>query len=238
MGCAKQRPVKLPPVTEGWRQAKAAKSVYIVQEKDSLYSIAWAFGLDYRYLATINNLHSPYKIYRGQHLRIATVTSKLLHKGHSIAKRGKQITSETNLPSESSKLDRGDLDIAPLKGWCWPTLGRVKAIFSSKLGGNKGVDIGGSYGQAILASNQGVVVYSGTGIRSYGKLIIIKHDDDYLSAYAYNKYVFVEEGKEVKAGQKIATMGRDDAGRACLHFEIRRFGQPVNPLRYLPQRKY
>jgi lipoprotein NlpD len=104
------------------------------------------------------------------------------------------------------------------------------------MGGNKGVDISGRYGQPVLASNRGKVVYSGNGIRSYGKLIIIKHNDDYLSAYAYNRQMLVEEGQEIKAGQKIAEMGYDNDGRACLHFEIRRFGKPVNPQLYLPRK--
>ncbi|MFK3616329.1 murein hydrolase activator EnvC family protein, partial [Coxiella burnetii] len=93
--------------------------------------------------------------------------------------------------------------------------------------------IAGHYGEAVRAASDGVVVYSGAGIRGYGNLIIVKHTNTYLSAYAFNKRILVKEGSRVRAGQKIAEMGRTNSGRVMLHFEIRRNGQPVNPLRYL-----
>ena len=219
-GCVKQRLVKLPPVTEGWRKSSSIKNGYIVQKKDTLYSIAWAFGVDYRYLATINNLTSPYALRSGQHLRIAA-SPKSINKKYS---------------TYQIKADREIFSAKSIKGWLWPTSGKIVSTFNNKSWGNKGLDIAGINGQPILASNHGKVVYSGTGIRSYGKLIIIKHNDDYLSAYAYNQKMLVEEGQSVKAGQKIATMGNDDAGHSRLHFEIRRFGKPDNPLLYLPRK--
>ena len=124
----------------------------------------------------------------------------------------------------------------PIASWRWPTDGKVIDNFSATEGGNKGVDIAGSKGQAIVATADGRVVYAGNALRGYGNLIIIKHNDDYLSAYAHNDTMLVREQQEVKAGQKIATMGSSGTSSTRLHFEIRYKGKSVNPLRYLPQR--
>jgi lipoprotein NlpD len=119
-------------------------------------------------------------------------------------------------------------------GWIWPTSGPLLHGFNQ--GSNpKGVAIGGEPGQAIVASSAGKVVYSGSGLRGYGKLIIIKHSDTYLSVYAHNKTLLVKEGERVARGQKIAEMGDSDSQRVALHFEIRRLGKPVDPLQYLPE---
>lgn len=125
---------------------------------------------------------------------------------------------------------------SPISSWRWPTDGKVIDNFSATEGGNKGVDIAGSKGQAIVATADGRVVYAGNALRGYGNLIIIKHNDDYLSAYAHNDTMLVREQQEVKAGQKIATMGSSGTSSTRLHFEIRYKGKSVNPLRYLPQR--
>ncbi len=220
-GCV-QQPYKFPPVTEGWHRLAAAKNAYIVQKQDTLYSIAWAFDVDYHHLAAINNLSPPYKLHHGQRLYLA-----------SSAKPGKYYVQS------KTKVKFGhDVIVTPTKpllGWVWPTAGKIISTFNNKLGGNKGVNIAGKQNQAVLACNSGVVVYSGTGIRSYGKLLIIKHNEEYLSAYAHNQEMLVTEGKMVTTGQKIATMGRDNDGRVALHFEIRRFGKPIDPLLYLPK---
>lgn len=120
--------------------------------------------------------------------------------------------------------------------WQWPSKGRLISGFSSSDRGNKGIDIAGKRGQSIMASSDGKVVYAGNALRGYGNLIIIKHTDDYLSAYAHNDRIFVSEGKRVKKGQKIASMGSSSANSVRLHFEIRYKGKSVNPLRYLPKR--
>ncbi|WP_318393320.1 murein hydrolase activator NlpD [Enterobacter sp.] len=125
---------------------------------------------------------------------------------------------------------------APISAWRWPTEGKVIDSFSATEGGNKGVDIAGSKGQAITATADGRVVYAGNALRGYGNLIIIKHNDDYLSAYAHNDTMLVREQQEIRAGQKIATMGSTGTSSTRLHFEIRYKGKSVNPLRYLPQR--
>ena len=125
---------------------------------------------------------------------------------------------------------------ASVSAWRWPTEGKVIDNFSSSEGGNKGIDISGSKGQAIVATANGRVVYAGNALRGYGNLIIIKHNDDYLSAYAHNDTMLVREQQEVKAGQKIATMGSTGTSSTRLHFEIRYKGKSVNPLQYLSQR--
>ena len=119
--------------------------------------------------------------------------------------------------------------------WEWPTQGKV--IYGFGEGTNqKGVGIDGRSGQAVLASAPGKVVYSGSGLRGYGRLIIIKHNASYLSVYAHNSQILVKEGQSVAKGQKIAEMGNSDSDRVALHFEIRRLGKPIDPLQYLPER--
>jgi lipoprotein NlpD len=118
--------------------------------------------------------------------------------------------------------------------WAWPASGRVLAGFSEST--NKGVDIAGKVGDPVLASASGRVVYSGQGLRGYGKLIIIKHNPTYLSAYAHNNNLLVKEGQNVVRGQKIAEIGSTDASQAKLHFEIRRLGKPIDPVKLLPER--
>jgi len=117
--------------------------------------------------------------------------------------------------------------------WVWPAKGKILTGFS-EAASLKGIDIAGTAGQAVAASAGGKVVYAGTGLRGYGKLIIIKHNGTYLSAYAHNKEILVKEGQQVNRGQRIAEMGNTDTDQVKLHFEIRRQGKPVDPLRYLP----
>jgi len=118
--------------------------------------------------------------------------------------------------------------------WIWPANGKMVGTFSES--GIKGVDIAGKAGDPVLAAGDGKIVYSGTGLRGYGKLVIIKHNNTFLSAYAHNQAILVKEGQAVTKGQKIAEMGNSDADQVMLHFEVRRQGKPVDPLKYLPQR--
>jgi lipoprotein NlpD len=126
-----------------------------------------------------------------------------------------------------------DVSEEPVPGWILPTTGKLIGKFSES-DRRKGIDIAGKLGQPILASASGKVVYSGSGLRGYGKLIIIKHNNTYLSAYAHNDKILVNEGQSVTRGQKIALMGKTDAKQVELHFEVRRFGKPVDPAKYLP----
>ena len=123
--------------------------------------------------------------------------------------------------------DNGDID------WVWPSKGRIVGTFS-ETANLKGIDIAGTAGQPVVASAGGTVVYAGTGLRGYGKLVIIKHNRTFLSAYAHNREILVKEGQTVSKGQKIAEMGNTDASEVKLHFEIRRLGKPMDPIRYLP----
>ena len=127
---------------------------------------------------------------------------------------------------------------APIGGlaWRWPVKGSVIDRFMAGDATRQGVDIAGNAGDPVLASADGVVVYSGSGLVGYGELIIIKHSDEWLSAYGHNRKRLVQEGQRVKGGQQIAEMGRSGATRDMLHFEIRRNGRPVDPQQYLPGR--
>jgi len=206
-----------------------APSVYKVKKGDTLYSISWRYGLDYKKLAKINNIRSPYKIFVGQKLTFKsankTYSSK---KTKSTTKKASKTT--TKKASSSTQYSSGSLV------WRWPTKGRVISTYSKTAAGRKGIDISGKAGQEVVAAASGKVVYSGNGLPRYGNLLIIKHNDVYLSAYAHNKKLLVKEGQRVKAGQKIATMGRLGTQRDQLHFEIRRNGKPIDPMRFLPKK--
>jgi len=122
-----------------------------------------------------------------------------------------------------------------ISGWQWPLQGQIIDAFSPA-GSKKGIDIAGNPGESILAASSGKVVYSGGGLVGYGQLIIIKHDQNFLSAYAHNRKLLVKEGEQVRVGQTIAELGSTGTNRAMLHFEIRQDGTPVDPLQYLPPR--
>lgn len=150
-------------------------------------------------------------------------------------KRPQIYDSQYALNEKNEQAQRKDLIFAKKCVHCfmWPVRGRTVGQFSSGQLGNKGIDIAGQYGQPVKACESGVVVYSGSGLRGYGNLIIIKHNASFLSAYAHNSEMIVTEGTQVKAGQEIAFMGRAPSGQVMLHFEIRRDGKPVNPIQYL-----
>tara|TARA_Y100000815_G_C13334000_1_gene497119 strand:- start:1773 stop:2495 length:723 start_codon:yes stop_codon:yes gene_type:complete len=212
------------PVVNGWEQPAHKQGGYKVQSGDTLYSIAWAYGLDYKQLAKINNLQEPYRVEVGQ--EIFLVPQKM----------------NTNVESTKTQKVKTDQVVSkPLKSmninaWQWPAVGKVVSTFSLSMPVNKGIDIAGSAGEVVKAANTGKVVYSGNGIPGYGNLIIIKHNDLYLSAYAHNKKNLVSEGQQVRSGQKIAIMGLANTGRYELHFEIRYKGKPINPLSKLPKK--
>lgn len=157
-----------------------------------------------------------------------TVTNKLdpVKSKEYVGSQGKQNVNKT-VNKAKPKNDK-------ISKWLWPTKGRVIKSFSAGDQGNKGIDIAGQRSQSIVSTARGTVVYSGNALRGYGNLIIVKHNDNYLSAYAHNDRLLVQEGQSVKAGQKIATMGSSGSNRVKLHFEIRYQGKSVNPKRYLP----
>jgi len=200
-----------------------APAIYKVKKGDTLFSISWRYGYDHKNLAKINGIKSPYTIYVGQKLRFKpnrTTTTKTTSTKTTTSKKVTKTSSSSN-----KKLT-----------WRWPTSGKVISTYSKSAAGRKGIDIAGKSGQNIIAAASGKVVYSGNGLPRYGNLLIIKHNDVYLSAYAHNKTLLVKEGQQVKAGQKIALLGRSGTQKDQLHFEIRRNGKPVDPMRFLPKK--
>ena len=201
---------------------------HTVQTGDTLYSIAWRYGLDYRDLADWNNIPASYTIYPGQVLRLKPRTQ--VRQQHSHAQK-KMRQENAQAAAQTTRADTAP-DQTTIK-WQWPTSGRL--LDSDSPTSKKGVDIAGKTGQPIKAAASGDVVYSGSGLLGYGKLIIIKHNATFLSAYAHNDEIYVKEGDKVVGGQKIATMGIGNSGQPVLHFEIREKGKPVNPLTRLPK---
>ena len=203
---------------------------YRVVAGDTLYSIAWRYGSDYQVLAENNDIAAPYDIQRGQTIYLRGKPQK---PAVVVAKpQPKPITAKAPV-KKTPKRPTFNAKKEPnysIKRWGWPAKGKVLAAFSSK---NKGIDIGGTIGAPVYAAAPGKVVYAGDGLRGYGNLIILKHNSKYLSAYAYNSRLKVREGQWVKKGQVIAAMGRSARQHPSLHFEIRRAGMPVNPLKLL-----
>ena len=218
-------------------------SVYKVKKGDTLYSISFRYGMDYKELAKINHIQSPYNIYVDQKIyfkqtkqAISSNKTVVKQKSATNTKTTKwQPATPTKQPAKQPPPATPSASANQNLNWRWPTVGKVISTYSVSSPGRKGIDIAGKSGQAVIASASGKVVYSGNGLPRYGNLLIIKHNDVYLSAYAHNKTLLVKEGQYVEAGQNIATLGRSGAQREQLHFEIRRNGKPVDPLRFLPK---
>lgn len=207
---------------------------YTVQPGDTVYSIAFRYGLDYRELARWNSLDSRYMIHPGDSLRLKPSSGGSATRTAAKESPPPRRSSATTRSSDSGQMSGTASDPAPK--WAWPAGGEVTAQFNPNANGNKGINISGRSGQTVRAAAGGRVVYSGGGLIGYGPLIIVKHNNTYLSAYGHNRKLLVREGDQVKAGQKIAEMGEGPGKTPVLHFEIRRNGQPVDPLSYLPHR--
>jgi len=222
---------------------------YRVKPGDTLYSIAWRYGYDPREVAAWNNIPAPYTIRPGQHIYMIPPYQKRARNNlprERVASSRPSTTSShtvrtpvhtTTATSAGSrhKVEKTQTRLQNRKvRWQWPTHGKLLNKYSPSKG-KKGVDIRGELGQPVKAAAAGKVVYSGNGLIGYGNLIIVKHNDTYLSAYGHNRRLLVKEGTMVKQGQKIAEMGDSGKEGVLLHFEIRREGKPVNPLRYLPK---
>ncbi len=298
-GCSNSA-LNFAPVTNGWKNDQDASQNYRVQKDDTLYSIAFRYGMDYRNLAQINNISAPYVIRIGQKLHLtggpedessntstpapennAVVTSaapsdvvaeptnitttpapatpaatpKPIPKPTIVkaistpeaplpAKAKPQTTIITHQKPPAAKVKIKPLlppppppeNNEPVKHWLWPVQGKVIRTFSDSYTGSRGIDIAGKLGEPVHATASGKVVYCGSGLPGYGLLIILKHNDDFLSAYAHNSKALVKEGQLVHAGQTIALMGKSGTSHVMLHFEIRKAGKPVDPLDYLPKR--
>lgn len=243
------------PVLEKSKNQIYRPKTHVVIAGDTLFSIAWRYGLKYENLAKFNGISPPYIIRPSQVIRLDVgkpslpVTAKKQSVNRtskavvpSQTNRQKQtLTTKSNVIRQENKTIKGArTDIKePLWSapqWRWPAKGPLLSSFQGSNALNKGIDLGGKLGEPVLAAASGQVVYSGSGLRGYGKLLIVKHNETFLSAYAHNDRLLVKEGDFVKAGQRIADMGSSGTDRVKLHFEIRRDGTPVDPLRFLPRR--
>lgn len=242
-----------------------SEGFYYVRSGDTLWAIAFSYGLDPMDVAQKNGIPSPYTIYPGQKIQLIPPGGTSSSTGSSgvqitALKTPGQVTTKTvqsPAPSVTANTQPKDVaaakpapSVAPAGGtrtpapavssqadpdsWKWPTEGRVIRGFVAGDPARNGLDIAGKEGQDVTASSGGQVVYSGNGLIGYGELIIVKHSEKMLSAYAHNRVRLVKEGDQVWAGQKIAEMGRNSSDEQLLHFEIRALGKPVNPLTYLP----
>ena len=246
-------PVKQPPGFENTGKV----GYYTVKPKDTLIGIGLEAGQSHKDISRWNNLENPNKIEIGQVLRVTppvATTATATDSGVAVAKPvASSAATATPIapggvakPASAPASATATTASAPATttvaaaaseddlGWIWPGHGPVLAGFDDAK--NKGLDIGGTAGDAVLASSDGKVVYAGAGLRGYGNLIILKHNNTYLTAYAHNQTLLVKEDQSVKKGQKIAEMGNSDADRVKLHFEVRRQGKPVDPSKYLPAR--
>jgi lipoprotein NlpD len=270
-----KKPAPVPaPVMDS--EIEIVTRIYVVQKGDTLYSIAFLNGVDYRDVADWNKLDNPAAIQIGQQLQLRIPVStpsvqtssarpvmdsqvgekditKTYPKVGKLAYTDQALTQAERLQNDAAPsvavapiVPPVVATIPPIKitapaeraddeeqlEWGMPTNGKMISGFSEN-DNRKGVDIVGQRGQAVVASAAGKVVYSGSGLRGYGKLVIIKHNKTYLSAYAHNDQILVKEGQTVTKGQKIAEMGNSDADQVKLHFEIRKLGKPVDPAKYL-----
>ncbi len=247
-------------------------SQHVVAPGDTLYSIAWRYGLDYKKLARANGINSGYQIFPGQSIFLSDKVSPK-YRSKAIVSRPKttnnsssRVHNTVKKPSQNQRKTKPAQTIAPKKQiastrsekksktlkpspsssknsgplrWRWPANGIVTTNFHRQKGLRRGIDIDGKKGESVNAAASGKVVYAGSGLRGYGKLIIIKHNEIYLSAYAHNNQLRVSEGDFVKVGQRIADIGSTGVGTKAkprLHFQIRRDGKPIDPLPLLPRR--
>lgn len=214
-------------------------AAHVVVRGDTVHAVAWRYRIDYRDLIRWNGLRNPDLIYIGQRLRLApppasgasavspaTAAPRVVPAAPSHELAVKHQQPPTAAPAAVAVH-------GPLR-WVWPADGRTSAATS--VSGTKGLEIRGTRGQNVKAAAAGTVVYSGSGLRGYGELIILKHNDTFLSAYAHNEVRLVQEGGRVETGEAIARMGNTDSKDVMLHFEIRRNGKAVDPLQYLPKR--
>ena len=250
-----------PPVVV---EAPGKSAFYTVKPKDTLIGIGLETGQSHKDIARWNNLENPNRIEIGQVLRISPPVGETVAVASPVASGSVTATAIAAGPAKPAPAPTSPTATSPAQagsttapvaapaaptpsasnsptlaaeddiGWIWPGSGPVLAGFDEAK--NKGLDIGGTAGEPVLASADGKVVYAGAGLRGYGNLIILKHNNVYLTAYAHNQSLLVKEDQAVKKGQKIAEMGSSDADRVKLHFEVRRQGKPVDPAKYLPAR--
>ena len=238
----------IDPATLPGAENAGKPGYYTVKPGDTLIRIGLEHGQSWKDIARWSQLENPNVIEVGQVVRVVPPNASMsagstsgsdTSGGRTVAPvvvggdAGETVaTPSTPVPAETPKASTAAA--SSNLGFIWPASGSVLAGFDEAR--NKGVDIGGKAGDPVVAAADGRVVYAGAGLRGYGNLIILKHNDTYLTAYAHNQKLLVKEDQNVKKGQKIAEMGSSDADRVKLHFEVRRQGKPVDPVRYLPAR--
>lgn len=237
---------------------------YRVQKGDTLYGISWRFGVEFRSLARWNGIREPYLIYAGQSLRLSPPPDSRKSRAKATTKKQKKTPAKPSSASSNSQRRKSGTSTgaaatkkrptsrslstakSPQKSrsttpgklnWRWPTKGKVQGSFSAANAARKGIQINGQGGQIVVAAEAGKVVYAGSGLIGYGRLIIVKHNKNYLSAYGHNRKLLVQEGDMVTRGQPLAEMGSNGTGESVLHFEIRKNGKPVDPLKLLPRHR-
>ena len=228
---------------EALAQPPARKvSTHIVAPGETLYSIAWRYDLDYASLANANGIGANYTIVPGQKLDLNVDARRPWSE-----RVGKTATSNKAPVKSSNSTKRSIKESVPSTtktiqtksnqsvDWGWPLSGKILTQFRANSDLQKGIDIRGKLGESVLSASSGTVVYAGDGLRGYGKLLIVKHNEKFLSAYAHNRRLLVKEGDLVKRGHKIAEVGSTGTDSVKLYFEIRYNGKPVDPLSYLPK---
>lgn len=204
---------------------------YTVKPGDTLYGISFRAGLNFRDVASWNGIDEPYVIKPGQKLRLSPAKPS-----GTVSTPAKPVTLKpVVVTAPVTAKPEPPVDV-PRIAWQWPAKGELIGRFVAEDKTNQGINIAGKAGQKVVAAADGVVVYSGAGLIGYGELLIVKHNNEWISAYAHNNRRLVAEGAKVKGGQHIADLGRTGASREMLHFEIRRNGKPVDPLQHLPER--
>ncbi len=244
-----------PPVVVERSLTGAGAAEHMVLPGDTLYSIAVRYDKDYRELARLNALDDAFLIRPGQRLRLVGKPAPAKPPAAKSASRpapspAKPAPSTTQPPNNVTPVAKKQPSVggvpavvtAPSSAsaslvWGWPVKGSLLSRFGSPGLPGKGLDIAAKRGDSVLAASDGTVVYAGSGLVGYGKLLILRHDENYISAYAHNDRFLVAEGERVKLGQAIAVVGASGTDREKLHFEIREGGKPVDPLRFLPARE-
>lgn len=214
-------------------QPKYGASV-VVRPGQTVYRIATEHGITALDLALWNGIAPPYTIYPGQRLRLYPPSGNAPSPRSVAAAPSRRPAASSAPRSPPASAPVGPIAGSP--GWRWPTEGGVISSYAAGDPTRQGIDIAGREGQPVRAAADGVVVYSGSGLVGYGELVIVKHNEQWLSAYGHNRARLVNEGTRVKAGDPIAEMGHSGAARDMLHFEIRYNGKPVDPQLYLPRR--
>ncbi len=233
-GCV-SKPEPIPVINKS--PSRVIPNAYQVKQGDSIYKIAWAFGVDFQDVAEYSNLKEPYALEPGQVVYLKKPEARVTAledeepPGPVVAKKLPEKEPAPQPAAAPESLPSVSFAASPTE-WNWPAEGRLVGKYSVAKG-NKGIQIAGAEGSPIKATAAGEVVYSGQGLRGYGNLVILKHSPEFLSAYAHNQEILVSEGQAVQTNQQIATMGSSGVQTTMLHFELRKNGQPVNPMNYL-----